>query len=201
MYLSLAKTFWNGKERRVALKDSKIYVRIIVNFLLTIAGVVLAVVFIPRLFRFFLPFVVAFIISSIANPVVRFLEKRIKIVRKHGSAITIVLALALVVGLSYVLISVLVREFFNLLADMPRLIEKSLEIGEKLSQSLNGLYTFLPENMQSIVNSMELSMKEMITGLLSEIKLPSLSHAGNYVKNLADILLFLIVSSFRWFLE
>ena len=176
------------------MKDSKIYVRIIVNFLLTIAGVVLAVVFIPRLFRFFLPFVVAFIISSIANPVVRFLEKRIKIVRKHGSAITIVLALALVVGLSYVLISVLVREFFNLLADMPRLIEKVMDIGNKLSQNLNGLYAFLPEDMQSVVSSMEVSMKELITKFLSEIKLPSLSSAGNYVKNIADILLFLIVT-------
>lgn len=194
MYLSLAKMFWNGKERSVALKDSKIYVRIFVNFLLTITSVVLGIIFIPRLFRFFLPFVVAFIISSIANPVVRFLEKRIKIVRKHGSAITIVLALGLVVGLLYVLISAIVREFFHLLADMPRLMEKLMEIAEKLSQSLNGLYAFLPENMQSIANSMELSMKEMITGILSEIKLPSLSNAGNYVKNFADILLFLIVT-------
>lgn len=176
------------------MKDSKIYARIFVNFLLTIAGIVLTVIFVPRLLRFFLPFVVAFIISSIANPVVRFLEKRIKIVRKHGSAITIVLALALVVGLLYVLISALVREFFNLLADMPRLIEKLMAIGNKLSQNLNGLYTFLPENMQSVVSSMEVSMKEMITEFLSGIKLPSLSNAGNYVKNFADILMFLIVT-------
>ena len=176
------------------MKDSKIYARILVNFLLTVIGVVLAVIFVPRLFHFFLPFVVAFIISSIANPVVRFLEKRIKIVRKHGSAITIVLALVLVVGLLYLLISLLVRECLNLLADMPRLIEKMLVIGEKVSQSLNGLYEFLPEDVLTIVNSMELSMKEMMTNFISGIELPSLSSAGNYVKNIADMILFIIVT-------
>lgn len=176
------------------MKDSKIYVQIVVNFLLTIVGVVFAVIFIPRLLRFFLPFVVAFVISSIANPIVRFLEKRIKIVRKHGSAITIVLALVLVIGLLYVLISALMREFFHLLADMPRLMEKLMAIGNELSQKLNGLYAFLPENMQDVVSSMEVSMKELITEFLTGIKLPSLSNAGNYVKNFADILLFVIVT-------
>lgn len=176
------------------MKDSKIYARILVNFLLTIAGLVLAIIFVPRLFRFFLPFVAAFIISSIANPVVRFMEKRIKIVRKHGSVITIVLALVLVVGLLYLLISVLAREFLNLLEDLPMLIEKMLVIGEKLSENLEGLYEFLPEDILQVVNSMELSIKEMLTDLLGSIKLPSLSSAGNYVKNIADMLLFLIIT-------
>ena len=176
------------------MKDSKIYARIIVNFLLTVVGVILAVIFVPKLLRFFLPFVVAYIISAIANPVVRFLEKRIKIVRKHGSVITIVLALVLVVGLLYLLLSMLVKEFLNLLSDMPMLIEKLLVIGEKLSKSLEGFYAFLPEDVLAIVTSMELSIKEMVTGLIEGIDLPSLSSAGNYVKNLADILLFLIVT-------
>ena len=176
------------------MKDSKIYARILVNFLLTIAGVVVTVLFVPRLFRFFLPFVIAFIISSIANPVVRFMEKRIKIVRKHGSVITIVLALVLVVGLLYLLLSVLVKECLNLLEDLPMLIEKIIVIGGKVSESLEGLYEFLPKDMLNIVNSMEISVKEMLTGLLGSIKLPSLSSAGNYVKNIADMLLFLIVT-------
>ena len=89
------------------MKDDKIYARIIVNFLLTLVVVLLVVFLLPGLLRFFMPFVIAFVISAIANPFVRFMEKRIKIVRKHSSAIMILLVIGAVVGLLY-----LVGRFF-----------------------------------------------------------------------------------------
>ena len=172
----------------------KIYGRILVNFLLTGIGVALAVWLFPKIVRFFLPFVIAFIISMIANPVVRFLEKRIKIVRKHGSAITIIVALAIVVGLLYLLLSVLVRESINLLKDLPMLAEQMFELGEKLSVRLSGLYELLPKDMQTTATALEKSMEELLTDFLGNVKLPSLSTAGNYVKNIADIILFSIIA-------
>ena len=48
-----------------------------------------------RLLSFFLPFVIGWIVAMIANPPVRFLEKRLRIVRKHGSVVLIVGVLAL----------------------------------------------------------------------------------------------------------
>ena len=85
------------------MHDWKTYVKIIVNFLVTLFGILLVIFLLPKLLRFFLPFVIAFVISSIANPLVRFMEKRIKIVRKHSSAIIIVLVLGAVVGILYLL--------------------------------------------------------------------------------------------------
>ena len=50
-----------------------------------------------------MPFVIGWIISMIANPLVKFLEKRVKILRKHSSAIIIVVVIAAVVGAFYIL--------------------------------------------------------------------------------------------------
>ena len=75
------------------MNEPKIYARIFVNFVLTVAGILLVVLLGPKLLRFFMPFVIAFIISSIANPIVRFMEKKIKISRKFSSVFMIVLVL------------------------------------------------------------------------------------------------------------
>ena len=48
-----------------------------------------------------MPFVVGMIFAMIANPMVKFLEKRIKINRKYGSVIMIVLVIGLVVLACY----------------------------------------------------------------------------------------------------
>ena len=71
--------------------------QILLNILIPLAGIVLVCLIGPKLFRFFLPFVIGGLIAMIANPLVRFLEKRIRIGRKHSSVILIAGALALVI--------------------------------------------------------------------------------------------------------
>ena len=69
------------------MQKVKVYLQIFTNLILTIALVLLIVFVLPKMIHFFLPFVIGFFISLIANPLVKFMEKKIKIVRKHGSAI------------------------------------------------------------------------------------------------------------------
>ena len=75
------------KDGGFCVNNRKIYGKIVVNLLINIILLVLVVTVGPKLLSFFYPFVIAFIISMIANPLVRFMEKKVKIVRKHGSAI------------------------------------------------------------------------------------------------------------------
>ena len=61
------------------MKQSVKYLKIICNLLLA-AGIALFFIFaLPGLLGYFMPFVFGFVFSLIANPVVRFLEKRIRI--------------------------------------------------------------------------------------------------------------------------
>ena len=59
----------------------------------------------PRLLGFFMPFIIGWVIAMIANPLVHFLEKRLKIVRKASSLAIVVGVLAVIVLGGYYLIS------------------------------------------------------------------------------------------------
>ena len=55
----------------------------------------------PKLIKFFIPLVLGWVISLIANPIVKILEKNLKVVRKHSSWLVIVGVIMLVVLCCY----------------------------------------------------------------------------------------------------
>lgn len=174
------------------MQEPKVYLKIIVNLLLTVTGAVLLIIFLPKLIGFFLPFVIGGIISMIANPLVRFMEKRIKIVRKHGSAIIIITVIAAVVGVLYLVIWMIVKEVGALIGDMDRLVKQAESIADTLSQKLSVVYQMLPLSIQKLLDSLNEGAGEALTKLLQGVNLPSISDAGGYVKSIAEVLLMAI---------
>ena len=69
------------------MKSSTKYLKILINYLTMILLVVVCVYILPKVIVYFMPFVVALIIALITNPLVKFLERRIKIKRKAGSVV------------------------------------------------------------------------------------------------------------------
>ena len=91
------------------------YARLILNIVIPMVEILLLCLLGPKLLKFFMPFVIGWIIAMIANPLVRFLESKVKIVRKHSSALIVIAVLALIIGLGYFLISRLfqfLKQFF-----------------------------------------------------------------------------------------
>ena len=122
----------------------KHYLRLILNIVIPLTGWLLICLLGPKLLKFFMPFVIGWVIAMIANPLVRFLERRVKLVRRHSSIVIVAAALALVIGLLYLLVSrtfVLLRQF---IIDLPSLyagIEGDVELeilpgeGEELDET------------------------------------------------------------------
>lgn len=90
------------------MKQSTKYLKIFCNLLAAVFILAFVIFVMPRLLAYFMPFVFGFVLSLIANPVVRFLEKKIKIKRKYGSAIIIIAVIGALVLLCYGLSSALV---------------------------------------------------------------------------------------------
>ena len=61
------------------MKSSTKYFKALVNLGVAVVILLLAVLLLPRLIIWFMPFVVAGIISMIASPLVRFFEENIKL--------------------------------------------------------------------------------------------------------------------------
>lgn len=70
----------------------------------------------PRLLLWFLPFVLAYLLSKIVEPLVAFLEKKIKIPRKIGAGITVILAIGILGGVIAALVARLWGEANDIIA-------------------------------------------------------------------------------------
>ena len=176
------------------MNESKIYARIFVNFVLTLAGVLLVVLLGPKLLRFFMPFVIAFVISSIANPIVRFMEKKIKIARKYSSVFMIVLVLGAVVGVLYLLIAFLIKQTINLYEDRFALYNEVASLFENFASRMGGVLVKLPEGLQDALEQLQDSISSWARNFITNIELPSFSAVGSYVGRVVEVIFFAIIT-------
>ena len=105
------------------MEDGKRIFRIILNILIPAGTIVLVCTLGPWLLRFFMPFVVGWCIALICNPLVKFLEKRLKLVRKNSSAVIVIVVLAGVIWLLYFLVSRLILGVMMFCRELPQLYE------------------------------------------------------------------------------
>lgn len=176
------------------MKNPNIYKKIAIDLILTIVIVLLLIFVAPKLIAFFLPFVIGYVIALIANPLVKFLEKRLKIVRKHGSAIVIIVVLALIIGALYLIISVLVRESISFITDLPNLYENlNLQIKE-VQNNLQGVYKAFPLGIQKFIDNLGDNIGSYVNVFVQKMELPTISDAGLLVKNAAEFLFMMIIT-------
>lgn len=176
------------------MNKPKIYARILVNFLLTLAGILLVVLLGPKLISFFMPFVIAFFISSIANPIVRFMEKKIKIARKYSSVLMIVLVLGVVVGVLYLLVAFLVKQVLNLYEDRFILYNEVVTILDNFTDNLGGVFELLPMGLQETLSNLQDSLAVWAENFVASIELPGISAVGSYVGNVVEVIFVAIIT-------
>ncbi len=176
------------------MKQSTKYLKILVNLLVAAFTIVCLCFIFPKLLVFFMPFVIGWIISMIANPLVRFLEKRVKIVRKHGSMMIIIGVLAAVIGLGYLGISRLVVETGHLISNLPRMYSNLQEDFEEIGENLEVFYHRLPRDTQKNLEEIGAELTGYLGGLVQAIGEPTFDAAGNFVKNVPGTLIAIIMS-------
>ena len=182
------------------MEQVKKYCRLILNIIIPILFLYLICVWGPRLLNFFLPFVIGWIIAVIANPLVRFLEKRLKIVRKHSSVMIVVAVLALIITVLYFLLSKLISEAVGFAGDIPKYYESAWIEIQKLLLQVEGLLQFLPENIQVSVNQFFTHIGEYLNVMVQKIASPTVTVAGNVVKSIPAALVYTIVTIFSSYL-
>ncbi|MBH1940328.1 sporulation integral membrane protein YtvI [Mobilitalea sibirica] len=170
------------------MREPIIYVKIVINFILLILTVLFLIFILPKIIGFFIPFVIGWIVSMIANPLVKFLEKRVKLLRKHSSALIIIIVIAAIVGTLYLLIAFLVKEISSLTDDLPEIIDRISLQFEALSNRLSLASRSLPKSIRTGIDDM---FKNMGDYLSKEVTIDT---AGTFAKNIAEVFLMTIIS-------
>ena len=178
------------------MEDGKRIIRILLNILVPMAAIVLACTLGPWLLKFFMPFVIGWCIAMIANPLVRFLEKHLKLVRRHSSVLIVVLVLAVVIGGVYFLFSRLFMELAGLIGDLPELYQAGKEEVQSAFLALSNLFERLPDGIQNSITQFSNNLGELAGNLMSKIAFPTVTVAGNVAKRIPGALVNSIVVIF-----
>lgn len=172
--------------------------RILVNLGVALAGILLLIFVVPPLVRFLMPLIVAWIVAMIANPIIHFLEKRIKIMRKHGSALVIILVLAALIAAFYGLTVLVVTQFSSWVTELPDVYDSVTQNLQHLFQSLHQKCNMIPADMKLAFdqreNVLDDYIQKAIDGLLKMVNSGSLSKVSSFASSLMDFLVYAILT-------
>lgn len=164
----------------------------LVNILCFLAGIGILIFIVPKLLVFFLPFVVGWIISMIANPLVRFLERKLKIVRKHSSMLIIITVIGLIVLAAYLAGAKLVREISGFFSTIPDLYGSLVEDLQHIGENLQGIASRLPLELAETIAEITNNLTQYLGELVGVIGVPTVEAAGNVAKNIPSALIHII---------
>ncbi len=165
------------------------YFRITVNLVFSIIATGVVILVGAWGLVYFMPFIIGWVIALMASPVVRWLERRLKIVRKIGSAITIVIVLALMGLLIYLIGVGLFRVFSDFFHSFPKYYESLGTEFQKVQASIEDIIEHLPAGVASVYDSVINSLDQYTESLINLVSEPTMSFAGNVAKSIPSILI------------
>lgn len=176
------------------MKNNRPYWQVALRLLFSVLATAAFIVIGWNLLRFLMPFVIGWIIAAIATPLVNWLEKRLKIVKKLGSALIVIFVLAAIVLVLYFGISRLAAEISSLIQNFPEMYAQ-LETGlRQIGDTLSGIFERLPSGVQNGWNAVVENLDQYMGNLVSNISEPTVTAAGNIAKQVPSYLISLLVS-------
>lgn len=176
------------------LGDTRPYWKVLVSLVFSLTATVLFIYVGIKAIFYFMPFVIGWILSVIAGPLVTFLEKKLKIMKRLGSAITIILVLALCIGLIYLIISQIWEEISVLIRNFPSMYH-DLERGlSQIGAQGNTLFERFPEQIQNSWATLMNNLDDTASSLIGRIGEPTIEVAGNVAKRIPSVLIGTIVA-------
>lgn len=135
---------------------------------------ILLIFIVLKLACFFMPFIVALIIANMIEPMVRFINKKFKLIRKTSAIISIVLVFVFLVGVIIASSVVIVSEVSNLLKNFET-------FGNNIFHNVETFSNFLKLE--------DVNVSDDVKNLIIDATNDLLAHVLDYIKNfLIDIL-------------
>lgn len=170
----------------------KKYGKGLLSFAITLISIVLGIVLGVQFLRFFMPFVIGWFIALIANPLVRILERKLKVARKHTSMFLIIGVLAAIIGVFYLVGSKAAEEVGRILNQAPTIYLDFKSDFDNAGKNLDKLLNEMPHSVQDTVEDLERSMGEIAREAVGKLSQLTVNQAGDLAKRLPSLLISII---------
>ena len=142
--------------------DMNYWNKVIKNIIILVLSIIAVYLFF-RLAVFFMPFLIAFIISLMLEPIIRFIMKKTKLSRKTSSIIVFIIAIAIICGILVWAITTLISEASNLLTNLNSYIDTGYNIFQNIVSSIDLSRFNIPEDVMNIIQNSGLEFIDTIT--------------------------------------
>lgn len=174
-------------------RQSRKYVKAVLNLITAVVILLFVVLVVPSVISYFMPFVIGWIIAMIANPLVRFLDEKIKIRRKAGSAIVIIAVIAAIVAGIYGILSLLAGQLKGFVEELPGLWKAMESDISNAGSSLESFSHYFSPNVQEQVAKILNSLMNLLSSAVDHMGSPTVSAVGNFAKNIPTIIVGVIM--------
>ncbi len=180
------------------MNKKKVTGKTVLLYLAVIALAILCVAFLPKILSFcgyiiwlFTPFIIAYIISLLVNPMADGLQKRFRLPRGISAILVIVLTVGVIGGIAAGIIWKIIEEIRNVYEDLPVIYENIRMTWYRISYNVSNFTAMLPDSFQLVIEDFS---EQVLDGLANFAKDAEIVRsAGNVAKKLPNIFVTAIV--------
>lgn len=178
------------------MKRWEIYLDIIMELLVILAGALLLIFVLPKAIVFLWPFVAGWIISMMAHPVIEYLEKKVKLPKKFGSAILIAAVITGIIVVLYFAVRGIALQVIGFIQNAPDIRHEIMRQGMIFQKKIEQFLSILPPSFGKQFDQWSGSIGELFKKAASSAGDYGVAHAGGVAKGVTSGLLGLVVMLF-----
>lgn len=178
------------------MKRWEIYLDIIMELLVILAGALLLIFVLPKAIVFLWPFVAGWIISMMAHPVIEYLEKKVKLPKKFGSAILIAAVITGIIVVLYFAVRGIALLVIGFIQDAPDIRHEIMRQGMIFQKKIEQFLSILPPSFGKQFDQWSGSIGDLFKKAASSAGDYGVAHAGGVAKGVTSGLLGLVVMLF-----
>lgn len=178
------------------MKRWEIYLDIIMELLVILAGALLLIFVLPKSIVFLWPFVAGWIISMMAHPVIEYLEKKVKLPKKFGSAILIAAVITGIIVVLYFAVRGIALQVIGFIQDAPDICHEIMRQGMIFQKKIEQFLSILPPSFGKQFDQWSGSIGELFKKAASSAGDYGVAHADGVAKGVTSGLLGLVVMLF-----
>lgn len=171
------------------------YLLVIKNILFILIGIVIFLL-LCKMTLFYIPFLIAFIISTLVEPIIKFINRKFSITRKSSSIIVLVTVFVLIIIVLTIGIINLISETTNLLNGFNLYLDKTIVLISDIESRLKINELNIPNEVKNIIENMANDYIKQIANYLKELLNKILSYITKIPNMFINIIITILATYF-----
>lgn len=146
-----------------------------------------------KLVGIFIPFILAFLLSLVLNPIADRLHKKVKLPRTVTAVLLIVFAVVILGGIVGGVVYKIVDEVKSLYANFPQIAKSVSDWITNMRAGMENIYSSMPDYLKSTFDSAYLDIQSSFSSFINKSYQPVVSGAGNVAKKIPGVFVGTIV--------